>query len=553
MSGPAEKGFSAWFHGTARDNRLGRKGVDYGPMSIVDSNRRRRRLVWRIAGFWMVVLALGLAAAGVVLAIQQARSLSSRLMAPAEAEARLVANRALGRFNEELSATISTVADHVRQHGTESFTPSREFPTWLDGLFMWDGQELAVLVPPLDRPEQLLNLVRARLDTRWKRSSDEGEPRIELLYDSIDTLPVVLACAEATPAEGRPVLIAGNIDIHRLKSDLVEPLLPVDCGLELFRVQPGEPYEPWSQQLFSAMRFWGIRPTKGYTDEQTRTVVSQTVVYLGLAMLALCTLLGAMWVLVRVVGREMALAEMKANFVADVSHELKTPLALIRMFAETLQSGRVVSDEKRQEYYGIIVRESTRLTNLINNILDFARIEAGRREYTMERVAIENVVRQTYEAYRAQLDENLFEHRLTVASSLPAVEADCDAIAQVVINLIVNAIKYSGDERYLAIDVAGDTRRGRHGVLISVHDHGIGIRPDDRAHVFEGFFRSPDGRVREQGGTGLGLALVKHIVDAHGGSLDVESRLVKGTMFRIFLPASQEDAMEQHASKVDKM
>jgi signal transduction histidine kinase len=121
---------------------------------------------------------------------------------------------------------------------------------------------------------------------------------------------------------------------------------------------------------------------------------------------------------------------------------------------------------------------------------------------------------------------------------LPPVDADGDAIAQILVNLIHNAIKYSADERYVGIDVAADVRRGRRGVLISVHDRGIGIRPEDRAHLTDSFFRASDDRVRQRGGTGLGLALVKHIVEAHHGSLDVESRLVKGSTFRVFLPAS---------------
>jgi signal transduction histidine kinase len=246
-----------------------------------------------------------------------------------------------------------------------------------------------------------------------------------------------------------------------------------------------------------------------------------------------------MWVLARVARRELALTEMKSNFVADVSHELKTPLALIRLFGETLLSGRVTSEEKRQEYYEIITRESTRLTNLINNILDFSRIEAGRREYTLTATDIASVVRETYEAYRAQLEHDGFEHHLRVAPSLPNVNADADAVAQALINLINNAMKYSEQDRYLAIDVAKDTRRGRHGVLISVHDRGIGIRPEDRARLFDGFFRASAARVRDRGGTGLGLALVKHIVDSHGGLLDVESRLVKGSTFRVFLPAAE--------------
>jgi len=283
---------------------------------------------------------------------------------------------------------------------------------------------------------------------------------------------------------------------------------------------------------------WGLQPTAAFVREQHGAVVGQTISYVALAVLALAALLAAMWFLIRVVRREIALAQLKANFVADVSHEIKTPLALIRLFSETLQSGRVTSEEKRQEYYSIITRESTRLTNLINNILDFARIEAGRKEFTLQRTEVASVVRQTYDAYRAHLDHNGFEHHLAIAERLPPVDADRDAIAQVLLNLMNNAVKYSDEERYLSIEVGRDTRRGGEGVLISVHDRGIGIRAEDRAHLFEGFFRADDGRVRQQGGTGLGLALVKHIVDAHHGSLDVEPRLVKGTTFRVFLPAS---------------
>lgn len=293
-----------------------------------------------------------------------------------------------------------------------------------------------------------------------------------------------------------------------------------------------------------------LQPDKAFVEEQRRTVVVLMLVYGGLTAAALATLLIAMWLLLRLVRREMALAEMKANFVADVSHELKTPLALIRLFAETLQSGRVPSDEKRNEYYAVILRESTRLTNLINNILDFSRIDAGRKEYVLQPTDVADVVRETYDAYRPQLDHESFEHHLTVADSLPRVDADRDAISQVLVNLINNAIKYSRGERYLAIEVSADTRRGRRGVLLSVHDRGIGIRPEDRGHLTEGFFRAGDPRVREQGGTGLGLALVKNIVDAHHGSLDIETRLVKGSTFRVFLPASMEPVLPKQDSNV---
>lgn len=281
-------------------------------------------------------------------------------------------------------------------------------------------------------------------------------------------------------------------------------------------------------------------PTEDFIQQQERTIITYTLVYVGLSVASLGTLLLAMWMLLRLVRREMALAELKANFVADVSHELKTPLALIRLFAETLQSGRIPSEEKKQEYYAVILRESNRLTSLINNILDFARIEAGRKEYQLQPTDVAAVVSETYETYKPQLEHEGFSHRLTIDLNLPPVDADRDAIAQIVVNLINNAIKYSKEEKEVSIELTPDTRRGRRGVLISVHDRGIGINPEDRLRLTEGFFRASDPHVRERGGTGLGLALVRHIVEMHHGHLDIETRLVKGSTFRVFLPASAE-------------
>jgi signal transduction histidine kinase len=297
---------------------------------------------------------------------------------------------------------------------------------------------------------------------------------------------------------------------------------------------------------------WSLQPSAAFLQEQETLVFGQTLTYVALTALALLALLVAMWLLARAAKRDMALAQLKSNFVADVSHELKTPLAVIRLYAETLQSGRPLDETKRMEYYTVIERESTRLTNLIDNILDFARIEAGRQAYRFRPTDIAAVVRERYDAYRGQLDHQGFIHRLSIAESLPPVHADPEAIGQALLNLISNAVKYSADEKFLAVKVTADTRRDRQGVVISVEDHGIGISAADRARVFEGFFRADDGRVHLRGGTGLGLALVKNIVDAHGGVLSVESRLVKGTAFRLFLPAGRQGGAEQIAGSPDE-
>jgi len=484
------------------------------------------------------VLAVGLAAVGGTLALQQVQSLTVRLMAEAEFRARRIAEDARAAFDRQINMSLRLVDEHTKAQPQRTWNPPEWWPGWIDGLYVSNGKTLTVLAPASDHPDEKENQVEAILAARWvDYSADRWPPLTRPYYERIGEPPDVLACLTSQDASGQPVVIAGRIDHLRLKHDLLEPLLPSGDGLELVPVNKAA--KPWAQHLGLPTRFWAIQPTRTFVAEQRQAVLLPALMYVGLTLLALVTLVAAMWFLIRLARREMALAAIKADFVANVSHELKTPLALIRMFGETLQSGRVTSEEKRQEYYAIIARESTRLTSLIDNILDFARIEAGRKEYTFEPTNVAQVVRDTYEAYRFQLDHKWFEHHLAIDEDLPPILADRDAISRVLLNLMSNSVKYSDEERYLAIEVTRDTRRGRRGVLISVHDRGIGISPEDRSRLFNGFFRAADGRVRRRSGSGLGLELAKHIVDAHSGSMDVESRLVKGTTFRIFLPAAE--------------
>lgn len=501
-----------------------------------NAHRRIQPLSWRIAGFWMVVLALGLAVAGIVLAVVQARSVTHRFIAQTEAGASRIADAAREQFNAQLANALGMVIGRVRGGMEQTWQPSDKLPTWIDGIFSWNGQSAELLAGGASDTQRLKDLVEHHLrEEDVSTLGTDAQPRMR--YDTLAAEPFALGWMVFADGNGSVTVVAGCVNVSRLLSDLVEPLLSTYEGLEL--VKAGPTNRPWSQPLYGVMESWTIQPGESFLREQRAEILRETLTFLGLPILALVTLLVAMAVLAKVMRREMALAKMKANFVADVSHELKTPLALIHMFGETLQAGRVTSEEKRQEYYDIITRESTRLTLLINNILDFSRLESGQISYHLEPIDIGTVARETYETYRPQLDHDGFEHHLTVARSLPIVDADRGAISQALINLINNAIKYSGDERYLFIEVTQDTRRDRRGVLISVHDRGIGIKPADRARVIEGFFRSEDERVRDQGGTGLGLALVKKIADAHGGSLDIESRLVKGSTFRVFLPESR--------------
>jgi signal transduction histidine kinase len=242
------------------------------------------------------------------------------------------------------------------------------------------------------------------------------------------------------------------------------------------------------------------------------------------------------------VKRELTLSRLKSDFVANVSHELKTPLALIRLFAETLELGRVPGEQKAQQYYRVINKESQRLTQLINNILDFSRIEAGRKEYRLASADVGRIVSEVVDAYRFQIEQQGFSFHVDVEDDLPHVTADKEAVAQALLNLVNNALKYTRDEKYLRLEVK---RRGTDQVAIAVTDRGIGVAKSEQRKIFEKFYRAEDSLVHETKGSGLGLSLVKHIMEAHGGAVDVESTPGKGSTFTLVLPVEGAGAVSQ--------
>jgi signal transduction histidine kinase len=248
---------------------------------------------------------------------------------------------------------------------------------------------------------------------------------------------------------------------------------------------------------------------------------------------ALClVMVGGIWLTYRNVSREMNLARLKSDFVANVSHELRTPLALIRLYAETLELGRLTAKEKYQEYFRIIREESERLTALINNILDFSRIEAGRKEYEFKETNLADLVRSTLDSYRFQIEQNGFAFEENISSDVPPVTVDREAIARSLLNLVNNALKYSKDQKYIGVSLYRANSR----VNLEVRDHGIGIAPNEQEKIFEKFYRCGDPLVHDIKGSGLGLSLVRHIARAHGGDVLVESIPEKGSKFTIALP-----------------
>jgi signal transduction histidine kinase len=237
----------------------------------------------------------------------------------------------------------------------------------------------------------------------------------------------------------------------------------------------------------------------------------------------------------------MEVAEMRSHFVASVSHELKTPLTAIRMFAETLAMGRVADEQTRSEYLQTVVSESERLSRLVDNVLDFSRIERGKKIYRMQRVFLPDIVRAAAKAMQYPLTQHGFTLTVSIEDRCPSVlsiVADADALEQAVLNLLANAVKYSGDAR--DIDLRLD--RSDSEAIIQVIDRGIGIAPEDQPRIFEKFYRVRSSHSERVPGTGLGLTLATHIVKAHGGSLKVASEPGRGSTFSIILPLNLPEA-----------
>jgi signal transduction histidine kinase len=261
------------------------------------------------------------------------------------------------------------------------------------------------------------------------------------------------------------------------------------------------------------------------------TAMPRFVYPAGIGLILVITMLAA-YLLLRDVSREIEVAEMRAHFVASVSHELKTPLTAIRMFAETLAMGRAGDERTRAEYLLTVVNESERLSRLVDNVLDFSRIEQGKKIYRMQCVSLAEVVRAAANAMQYPLTQEGFALNVFIDESLPPVMADADALQQAILNLLANAMKYSGDAREIDLCLAHSDKEG----VIRVIDRGIGIPAEDQPKIFEKFYRVRSAYSDRIAGTGLGLTLVTHIVKAHGGRLQVASELSAGSTFSIYLP-----------------
>ena len=276
---------------------------------------------------------------------------------------------------------------------------------------------------------------------------------------------------------------------------------------------------------------WKLRV--GYGNQPVEAIVAASTrpQKALLAILALALGLGVFFV-ARAAAREVRLAELKSNFVSSVSHDLKTPLALIQLFAETLELGRLKSTERAMEYYRIINSEARKLTRLIDNILDFSKMEAGLRPYKVGLQDIGQVTQRVLAALESQFRQNQFNVQFEQPHPVPPVMIDADAVEQAIENLLTNAMKYSGDSRDIVVRVG--TQDGQ--ACVSVADRGIGIPRGQQRKIFRKFYRIEADAVTGPQGCGLGLAIVDHTMRGHRGHVRVESEPDRGSTFTLCFP-----------------
>ena len=277
---------------------------------------------------------------------------------------------------------------------------------------------------------------------------------------------------------------------------------------------------------------WFVELYQNEPDLFQTFLFSRRGIYLLMFILLAGILIFGLILTTRTIARELELSRMKSDFVSTISHEFKSPLSSIRQLSEMLQSGRVPSEEYRRQYYDVLVEQSERLSLLIDNILDFSKIEGGKKEFDFRMIDLSALLHETVSAIQDQVRYKNFEISLKIDKSLPIIRADRAAVAQSVTNLIDNAVKYSGNARKITVSASTDDQQ----VVIEIEDYGIGIRKEEIEKVFERFYRGGDELTRKVKGSGLGLALVKQIVEAHGGSVSVESEPGKGSRFTVVLP-----------------
>ncbi|MDC3952573.1 sensor histidine kinase [Polyangium jinanense] len=517
---------------------------------------QRRRLRERLLYFAIVpaivfaVLVLGGIALRTTLQIEKARQQTVF-------DATLtLADERVDRLDKIIIAQDNVVAAHVDIANLTTIarrwlpTASRETPTVRAILVLdlsHDSRDVLAFASraPGREDDAFRRLLLGRLFSSLNFEGNTEELRH--LHQIIDQQSILISYWQRSYA-GRRYLVVAWHDVPRLVHDVFPRLYrDIDRGNsrmnitdEEGRIVFGPPIKageftvgrPFPTTLYN----WRLQIALTSADDLGDKVERQRMVELGMVGFAAIVVLVGVMIVIFASIKERRLAALKSDFVANVSHELKTPLALVRMFGEILLADRVASEDKRRQYLQIIVSESERLTALIENVLDFAKVERGKAAYEFAPGRLEDVVSRAVDVYRYRAERDGIVVHLASAEGLPEAMIDARAMELAIINLLDNAFKYAKDGGRVDVDVVSDDGS----VVVRVSDRGPGIDPEEQERIFERFVRGRRAGEQRIRGSGIGLALVKHIAESHGGSVEVKSPVTedgKGSVFILRIPA----------------
>jgi len=341
--------------------------------------------------------------------------------------------------------------------------------------------------------------------------------------------------ALASPNRRITALFDGS-HIQGVFRNLCDSLPAIRDGEVTVRYNPSQSPAPEafiSEPVGPAMPGWMISLSLKTSDPFQAAVEKQRVSYLITAGVAIGLIAAIAGAIARYIGRQMKLTRLKNDLIATVSHELKTPLASMRVLIDTLVDRRIANQAQADEYLQMIARENLRLSRLIDNFLTFSRMERNKCAFEFEEVRIEELVDEAVASAGDRFAGEKSCLRVEIEPDLPPVFGDRDALVTVILNLLDNAWKYSGDDRQIQLSASVSGKS----VSIEVSDNGIGMSPRTARKIFGRFFQADQTLTRSAGGCGLGLSIVKFILDAHGGSIEVASRLNSGSSFVVKLPA----------------
>jgi signal transduction histidine kinase len=364
-----------------------------------------------------------------------------------------------------------------------------------------------------DSREQLLAFVAFTVNLDWVRRQYFGEllHQVSTIGGDPDAVSLAIHDEQGTMVAGSGAWPATGPTRERSFA-----LLFFDAALARPIVASAPPVRQWTARA---------RPTAAAVRSAT-TIGAQTFMLVSLAAL---TALGAMLLTLRAVRVRSELTAMKSEFVATVTHELKTPLALIKLVGETIERGRYTSEQAIREYAALLSQETGRLAFLIDNLLTYSRLSDPQQMYTFEAIGVDEVIEEALEQFRPRLTALEFTLTVDIEADLPPVRVDRTAISRALENVIDNAIKYSGSHPTLAIRA----RSQRSGISISIMDTGVGIPAEELDKVFDKFYRA---RGAKASGSGLGLTIARRIVEAHGGRIGISSVVGQQTVVEVVLP-----------------